>query len=120
MAELRVRSIDESELDTVLADDIQFEGRIEFSDPLLVKGAVQGEIVSSSDLYIAENAVVRADIEASRVSIKGTIHGDVRATGRVELFSGARLTGNVFTPDLIVQSGSRFSGHCDMGEKDDE
>lgn len=116
MAELRVRSIDESEIDTVLADDIEFDGRIEFTDPLLIKGRVNGDVVSSSDLYISEHAVITANIKAGRVSVKGNIHGDVTATERVELFSGAQLEGNVHTPDLIVQSGSRFTGHCDMGD----
>jgi len=114
MAELRVRTIDESELDTVLAQDIDFEGTIEFSEPLLVKGSVRGDIKTPSDLFIADGARVNADISASRVSIKGTVQGDVNASERVELFSGAAIVGNVATPDLIVQSGSHFTGRCEM------
>ncbi|MEX2445487.1 MAG: polymer-forming cytoskeletal protein [Alkalispirochaeta sp.] len=114
MAELRVRTIDESELDTVLAEDIDFEGTIEFSEPLLVKGSVHGEIRSKSDLFIAESAHVNADVQAGRVTVKGTVRGDVDALQRIELFSGASIVGNVKTPDLIVQSGSRLSGRCDM------
>lgn len=114
MAELRVRTIDESELDTVLAEDIVFEGTIHFTDPLLIKGSVSGNVTSRSELYIAESAQVKADIHGSRVSIKGTVEGDVQASERIELFSGATIRGNIRTPDLIVQSGSRFSGGCDM------
>jgi cytoskeletal protein CcmA (bactofilin family) len=114
MAELRVRTIDESELDTVLAQDIDFEGTIEFSEPLLVKGSVRGDIKTPSDLFIANGARVNADITAARVSIKGTVQGDVTASERVELFSGAAIVGNVATPDLIVQSGSHFTGRCEM------
>jgi cytoskeletal protein CcmA (bactofilin family) len=114
MAELRVRTIDESELDTVLADDFDFEGTIEFSEPLLIKGVVKGEVRSHSDLFIAESAHVEANVRASRVTVKGTIRGDVDATDRIELFAGAGITGNIRTPDLIVQSGSRLSGCCEM------
>lgn len=114
MAELRVRTIDESELDTVLAEDIDFEGTIEFTEPLLIKGAVKGEVRSHSDLFIAESARVEANIHASRVTVKGAIHGDVNAVDRIELFSGASIVGNIRTPDLIVQSGSRLSGRCEM------
>lgn len=116
MAELRVRTIDESELDTVLAEDIDFEGTIEFVEPLLVKGAVRGEIRSTSDLFIAESARVNADVQAGRVTVKGSVRGDVDAAERIELFSGASIVGNVRTPDLIVQSGSRLSGRCEMPE----
>lgn len=114
MAELRVRTIDESELDTVLAPDIDFEGTIEFSEPLLVKGAVRGEIKTESDLFIADSARLQANISAARVSVKGTVQGDVTATERVELFSGAAIVGNVSSPDLIIQSGSHYTGYCTM------
>ncbi len=116
MAELRVRTIDESELDTVLAEDIDFEGTIEFVEPLLIKGSVHGEIRSTSDLFIAESAHVNADVQAGRVTVKGAVRGDVDASERIELFSGASIVGNVRTPDLIVQSGSRLSGRCEMPE----
>lgn len=124
MAELRVRTIDESELETVLAPDIEFEGTIEFSQPVLVKGSVKGEIRTGSDLFIADTAKVRADISAARVSVKGSVAGDIEASERIELFSGAAITGNISSPDLIIQSGSRLNGKCSMpGEEpksDDE
>lgn len=114
MAELRIRTIDESELDTVLADDIEFEGTVEFSQPLLVKGTVSGAIKTESDLYISDSAQVNADISAARVSVKGTVRGDIDAAERIELFSGATIVGNIASPDLIIQSGSHFTGNCVM------
>ena len=119
MAELRVRTIDESELDTVLAHDIEFEGTIEFSEPLLVKGHTSGEIRTKSDLFIADSARIDADIRAARVSVKGTVHGDIEAEERIELFSGAEIVGNIRSPDLIIQSGSRFTGHCSTSDSPD-
>ena len=117
MAELRVRTIDESELDTVLSGDIEFEGMIEFSEPLLIKGKVHGEIKTVTDLFIADGADVHANISAARVSVKGVVRGDIVASERVELFSGATIVGNISSPDLIVQSGSHFTGHCEMPER---
>ena len=118
MAELRVRTIDESQLETVLAHDIDFEGTIEFSEPLLIKGNVRGEIKSESDLFVAESARIDADIRAARVSVKGVVVGDIDATERIELFSGAGIEGNIRTPDLVVQSGSSLTGRCEMPRRD--
>ena len=115
MAELRVRTIDESELDTVLGADMAFDGELEVETPVLVKGQLEGTIRSSSDVYIAEGADIRADLYAERASIRGLVRGNVVAAVRVELFPGARIHGDVATPDLIVQSGGRITGHCDMG-----
>ena len=118
MVELRVRTIDESELETVLAEDLEFNGTIEFGEPLLVKGRLSGEVHAQSDLFIAASAEVEADVVAARVSVKGTIRGDITASERIELFSGATIGGNIRTPDLIVQSGSTFTGTCRMDPVD--
>lgn len=114
MADLRVRTIDESELDTILAADVEFEGDVEFDRPLLVKGTVRGTITSPSDLYVSEGASIEANVTARRVSVKGAVVGDVTASNRIELFSDASLHGNIRTPDLIIQSGSHFTGSCNM------
>ena len=114
MADLRVRRIDESDLDSVLAEDFEFEGEIHFEKPLLVKGHVSGQISSESDLFISEGAIVDASVSAHRVSVKGTVRGDVSAEDRIELFASSRLEGNIATPDLIVQSGCMLNGKCSM------
>ncbi len=51
--------------------------------------------------------------------MKGTIQGNVDAMSRIELFSGAQIIGNIRTPDLIVQSGSRLTGKCEMPDAEE-
>lgn len=120
MSDLRIRAIDESTLETVLAEDIDFDGELRFTEPLLIKGSVKGTIVSDTDLYINPGAKVAATITARKVSVKGEIVGDIYANGRLELFASARVTGNVSTPDLIIQSGSLLNGSCTMESKGTE
>ena len=120
MADLRIRSIDESTLQTVLAEDIDFDGELRFTEPLLIKGTVKGTVISDTDLYINSEATVAATITARKVSVKGRVIGDSHARGRLELFASARVQGNVSTPDLIVQSGSLLIGSCNMYDGDEE
>ncbi len=114
MADLRVRTIDETEIPTVLAEDIEFEGTVEFTEPLLVKGKLSGELRSASELFIAPAARLDANVAASRISVKGQINGDLIASERIELFAGATIRGNITTPDLIIQSGGILQGSCTM------
>jgi len=116
MSDLRIRAIDESTLQTVLAEDIDFEGELRFSEPLLIKGKVKGTVISDTDLYVNENAKVSATVTARKVSVKGEVNGDIHAHHRLELFASGRVNGNVTTPDLIVQSGSMLNGSCSMTE----
>jgi cytoskeletal protein CcmA (bactofilin family) len=115
MAEVRIKDIDEHEIDTILAEDIDFEGHLTFKKPLMIKGKFKGEITSTSALYIGEKAYVEATTEADVVSSKGRHRGDIRGHSRVELFGTARVDGDITTPDFVVESGCKFNGTCNMG-----
>ncbi len=115
MAEVRIKDIDEHEIDTILAEDIDFEGHLTFKKPLMIKGKFKGEIKSTSSLYIGEKAYVEATTEAGIISSKGRHKGDIQGHSRVELFSTAQVDGDITTPDFIMESGCKFNGYCNMG-----
>lgn len=116
MREVRIKDIDENEIDTILAEDIDFTGKLSFKKPLMIKGVFKGEIKASSDLYIGRNAVVKAKIEANRVSSKGKIEGNVLAYSQIELFASATVIGDLTAPDLIIERGCKYNGRCNMLE----
>ncbi len=117
MSEIRINDVDESEIDTILAEDIDFTGTLIFEKPLMIKGKFNGEIKASGDLYIGRDAEVKATIEANLISSKGRIEGDIFARRRVELFSTAVVDGDITTPDLVIESGCKFNGTCKMEAK---
>ena len=114
MSELRIQKIDETEIDTVLAEDIDFTGELSFNKPLMIKGKFNGTIHASGDLYVGDDALVEARIEANVVSLKGRIKGNIFAKSRVELFSTATVDGDITAPDIVMESGCRFNGMCKM------
>jgi cytoskeletal protein CcmA (bactofilin family) len=115
VGEVRIKKKDESEIDTILAQDIDFTGVINFEKPLMVKGKVNGEILARGDLYVDENASVKAKVEANIVSARGKIHGNIKANSKVELFATAVVTGDIVCPEIEIESGCKFNGHCNMG-----
>ena len=56
MAEVRIKKIEESEIDTVLAEDIDFQGVLSFDKPLMVKGRFTGEIKAIAAMWNRQNA----------------------------------------------------------------
>ncbi len=110
--------IDESMIDTVLADDINFQGTMKFTKSLMVKGRFEGQIDATGHLIIGPNATVAASIKAGVITNYGQINGNVEAYERLELFNNARLSGDVKAPELIIESGCLFNGNCTMtGDK---
>jgi len=114
MTEVQITSIDEDQLDTVLAADVEFAGEMIFTKPLMIKGAVSGIVRSESDLYIDENAVVKADITANVVSVKGSVVGNISAKEKIELYACSSVDGDVAAPQVTMEPGCKFNGACRM------
>jgi cytoskeletal protein CcmA (bactofilin family) len=117
MSEIHHRGIDERELDTVLGDDFEFEGEMEFSKPLKLNGTVKGEVKATSDFLIAPGARVDASVWARYVDARGQVNGNIVATRRIELSSTARVKGDITAPEVVMESGARLNGLCTMNEE---
>ena len=109
-----VSSIEEKDVDTVLAEDIDFSGTMKFQNSLMIKGKFEGQIDAQGHLILGPDAVVKATIKAGVVTNFGKIIGNVEAIKKLELLKGAELNGDVKTPDFIIESGCVFNGKCAM------
>ena len=102
------------EQETVLGEDIKFRGKLEFDQRLRVNGQFKGTINSGDDLSIGSRARVEADVQTGVLVLEGELTGNVVATRKVSLRKNCQLRGDVKSPDLEVESGSRFTGSCIM------
>jgi len=109
------KMIEEKDVDTVLAEDIDFSGTMKFKDSLMIKGKFDGEIDAEGHLFLGPNAVIKATIRTGVLTNYGKIIGNVEAIEKAELLRGAELNGDVKTPDLIIESGCILNGKCTMG-----
>jgi len=108
------RHIEEKDVDTVLAEDIDFSGTMKFKNSLMIKGKFDGQIDATGHLILGPNSEVKATIRAGVVTNYGKVTGNVEAIEKLELLKGAELNGDVKTPDLIIESGCIFNGKCTM------
>lgn len=100
---------------TTIGRDIQVKGRIEGEEDLRVEGRVEGAIGLSETLFVAEEGVVLAEVEALDVVISGVLVGDVTAKNSVTLNPGAKLVGDIDAPRIIIADGAAFQGRVQMG-----
>ena len=114
MSDVHLVPVDEDILDTILADDVEFHGMLQFKYPLMIKGVMSGTIESSSDLYINEKAKVEANITARNVTVRGYLKGNIRASGKVELFASAEVHGDITAKEIAIEPGCKFNGICLM------
>ena len=90
-------------------------GEVKGSEDLIVDGRVEGTVnLSESRLTIGPNANVAADLSAKDVLILGHVHGNVVASGRVELRAGCVVEGDIRALRLAVEDNAVFRGRVDL------
>lgn len=100
-----------------ISKGVEISGDVVFAETLEVDGKVIGKIVSESGtLIIEQSGDVQADIEVGVSVIRGTLHGNVTAKSRVEIYRTARVHGDIATPVLLVEEGAQLSGAIKMGK----
>ncbi|MBR5932957.1 MAG: polymer-forming cytoskeletal protein [Treponema sp.] len=105
---------DESDFNTVMASDITFSGKIRFTKPFMIKGNVSGKIEADSDLVIAQDAVVKADITAERILVRGKVEGNINGNTMVFVTSNGSVDGDITSKQVVLEPGSNFTGRCTM------
>ncbi|HUJ68759.1 MAG TPA: polymer-forming cytoskeletal protein [Syntrophorhabdales bacterium] len=110
--------IDETNITTILADDLRINGTMTFKSSLMIKGTLEGEIISEGLLIVGPTAKVSAKVTTKNLISHGEIVGDVTASEQVVLKETAVQKGNITTQNIIVESGSLFNGSISMKGKE--
>lgn len=105
------------EISAVIEEGCKFEGNLSFDGVARIAGIVNGSIFSNDTVIISDSAVVHADINANVIIISGTVRGEIKASGRVEIIRPARFEGVITSPSLVVEEGVIFHGTTKMSEK---
>jgi cytoskeletal protein CcmA (bactofilin family) len=105
---------DSGEWTGFLEQGVKLEGRLESSGTFRIDCAIEGTLVSHETLILGEHANVRGEIEGNYVIIAGRFDGTVRAKGKVEIQTKAIVTGEIFTPCLVMEPGALLDGRCHM------
>jgi cytoskeletal protein CcmA (bactofilin family) len=104
----------EEKVTTVIAEDVHIKGSLESRTPLMIKGPLEGEIISEGLLVVGPTAKINATVVTERLISRGEITGDVTANEQVVLKETSIQTGSITTPHLIVERGAILNGSCVM------
>ena len=98
---------------TLIAPGTKVEGDVHFDNQLFVKGEVRGNVVADkpeAKLIVSPEGLVAGEIKAPTVVVNGRVEGDVHATVRLELATGAQVKGDLFYALIEMQLGGAGSG----------
>jgi len=106
-----------TELRSRLGKGIEINGEVRFTEVFRVESKLTGKLISETGcLVVGETGMVEAEVHAGFVEVFGTIKGTITAKHKVEIRSGGRVYGDIFTPILNIEHGAMFDGKCRMIE----
>lgn len=104
-------------METVIGLHTTIDGTLNCEASMRIKGTAQGEITCTKAVIIEETARVNAKVTAASVVVAGKLDGSIVSSGRLEILSTGRVTGELTAGVLIIQEGAFFEGHLKMKER---
>jgi cytoskeletal protein CcmA (bactofilin family) len=99
---------------SIIGSDLEIFGSLMATKSLRIDGTVVGDIETKAgaDVCIAlgKTGLVQGNISGVRVLVAGRVEGNVLATERVELHSGADVHGDIVYAQIGIEHGARLSG----------
>ena len=99
---------------SIIGSDLEIFGSLLATKSLRIDGTVVGDIKTKAgaDVCIAlgKTGLVQGNISGVRVLVAGRVEGNVLATERVELHSGADVHGDIIYAQIGIEQGARLSG----------
>ncbi len=116
MVDVRLKNVEESDVDTLLSEDVEFSGTAKLVKPAMIRGKIDGEIISSGNVYIEKTSEVKAVIKTANLSVKGKVEGNIETSAVLELHSTSSVKGDIKAGTVAMEGGCRFSGRMDVAE----
>ncbi|HEX3597475.1 MAG TPA: polymer-forming cytoskeletal protein [Polyangiaceae bacterium] len=89
---------------TVVRGNVRGDGSLE------IYGRVDGDVLVTGDVTLGDQASVRGDISGARITIGGTVVGELRGSEAVLLERTAQVTGDITAPRVGIEEGARARG----------
>jgi cytoskeletal protein CcmA (bactofilin family) len=98
----------------VLNSDVELKGTLRFTGELTFDGKLEGDIQSEGTLQLGDNAVVKGNITANSVVVRGKVNGNVTAKEKIDIKSKTELFGDIRSARLVMEDGVTFVGQTEV------
>jgi cytoskeletal protein CcmA (bactofilin family) len=100
---------------TLLGRSMVFKGDLSGSEDLMIAGQFEGTLnVQGHCLTIGPEGKVKADVQAARVVIHGSVLGNISVRERVEIHKTGHVVGDLLAPGIAIEDGAYFKGKIEI------
>ena len=95
---------------TLIGPNTRFKGDLSTSDPVEIRGTLEGDCQTSARCVVYEGARVLGNIEAAALIIAGKVEAGLLQADRVELRATAVVEGAIRAQMIVIADGAFYQG----------
>lgn len=104
-----------TELAGYLGPKVRIQGEVFTESTLRLDGLIEGTVVVKEELVMGPDGRVKGKIVGHRITVAGTVEGDIYALGPLEVQAGSTVRGSVYGPRITILDGATVEGPCVFG-----
>ena len=99
---------------TVIGRDTRFLGNLESSDPVDIRGVLEGDCRTSAHCIVREGARVLGNIDAVALVVAGEVEAGLLQADKVEVRASARVLATIRARVVAIADGAFFQGEIEI------
>jgi len=100
---------------TRLGPSLHVKGAIHGNEDMYIDGEIEGLVhLDEGNLTVGRTAKLTANITAGQVVVHGIVNGNIRANNRIEIKKEGSVTGDLTTPQILIEDGAYFKGTIEI------
>jgi cytoskeletal protein CcmA (bactofilin family) len=109
--------IDLQAITTLLSEGSIVAGSLNAPAYARIDGQITGDVTIAEGLILGEKGAIQGNVITKQLIIYGTINGDIKVQS-LEIKSSGKITGDIETGILLVETGGIYNGRLSMTTKD--
>ncbi|WP_235297557.1 bactofilin family protein [Portibacter marinus] len=98
-----------------LVGGTHLEGTVKADNDFRIDGTLKGNLICKGKVIIGPSGFVDGEIDCTNALIEGKFNGVLKVKELLSVKDNAKITGEIVTDKLVVQSGAIFNVKCQMG-----
>ena len=99
-------------INTIVGSGSFIRGELKIAGFIRIDGDIDGNLETGGRVIVGENARIRGNVNALRITVGGVIQGDIIAPEGVTILSTGMVLGNIITKKLAVEDSVILNGRC--------
>ena len=118
MPEPNVRSTMPATLESarsILGPSVSLRGELAGDEDLIIEGQFDGTVhLGEHCVTVGTQGEVKAEIQALRVVVQGSVTGNITARERIEIRKTGRVMGDLMAAGIAIEDGAYFKGSIEI------